>query len=288
MRNLIFLLLISTSSGILITCRFHWNATWSVIGQVYNCEVISEDFSDNSTHVTGVNGTHMSGRSNADVKMIWFSANPSSNLKVIPKGFLNFFPNFIAFNFNTRQIDFLKGDELEEYPSLQYYLQYNSNLTRVPGNFFASTKNMSYVHLSNNKIQNVGEGLLDNLKNLQKVYFKYNTCISKEALGSTQIPALIEDLRVNCTDIETTTKITTTTTTSTTTAQPSRCGINNLDDFVCELDEENEFLKNELKITKTEIDQVNLRYNVIQGQYYELINYVEALNLKVNELSSRT
>jgi hypothetical protein len=149
MRNLIFFILISTASGIFITCDFNKTIYWPVVINVYACLVTSIDLFDNSTHITGVNGTHYIGNSNEDVTMVIIGP-PSfqcsqSNLTTIPKGFLNFFPSLIALGTSTCSIDFLNGDELEEYPNLQWFLLRASNLTRVPGNFFASTTNMKFV-----------------------------------------------------------------------------------------------------------------------------------------------
>jgi hypothetical protein len=303
MKSLIFLLLISTASGIFITCRFHNDYDWSVIGYVYTCQVISIDLSDNSTFITKVNGTHLRGKSNFDVKMIIFGFENNfcaqSNLTSIPKGFLNFFPNFIGFYFHRCPINFLNGYELEEYPKLEWYKHLQSNLTRVPGNFFASTQNMKFVDFWLNKIQHVGEGLLDNLESLQEVYFDSEVCINKYALTPSKIPALIEVLRQNCTDIEPET-----TTQLTTTNQPSKCEIEDLEDFVCGLDEDVESLREKVQtleplkgqvedfIAKNKILEENVENLSEENQKMKELLEAHAhalvqLELKVLELTSR-
>jgi hypothetical protein len=166
--------------------------------------VFSADFSDKSTHITGVGGSHSSGKSNADVKMITFGRSDGcpENLQKIPKGFLNHFPNLIGLYFKNCPISTLNDDELDEYPNLQYYLHIGSNLTKIPGNFFKSTLNMKYISFSFNEIKNVGANLLDHLKSLQQVWFYENFCIDKYVESSMQVPALIEELRQKCPDIE--------------------------------------------------------------------------------------
>jgi hypothetical protein len=203
MKIFLFLFLVSSASGIYINCDFK-DVIWSVIGKVYTCIVTSADFSDNSTHITGVGGTNLSGKSNADVEVIHFgyiSVCPE-NLHKIPKGFSKHYPNFIGLDFYKFQISTLNGDELDEYPNLQFYMHEDSNLTRVPGNFFKSIPNMKYINLEFNEIQNVGANLLDYLKNLQAVYFHGNYCIDKYVESSSEVPALIEKLRLKCPDIE--------------------------------------------------------------------------------------
>jgi hypothetical protein len=192
---------VSSASGIYISCKFYDDDTWSVIGNVYTCKVTPINFSENSTHITGVGGTHLSGKSNADVKMISFGYyGYLESLQKIPKGFLKHFPNFIGLYFYKCQISTLNGDELDEYPNLQYYEHKISNLTRIPGNFFKSTLKMKYIGFSFNKIQHVGANLLHHLKNLEQVYFYGNSCIYVQK--ATQVPAFIEELRQKCPDIE--------------------------------------------------------------------------------------
>jgi hypothetical protein len=202
MKIFLFLFLISSASGVYISCDFK-DYTWSVIGKVSTCIVTSADFSDNSTHITGVDGTNLRGKLNADVKVIQFglSYKCPENLHKIPKGFLKHFPNLIGFYF-YECISTLNGDELDEYPNLQFYYHSLSNLTRIPGNFFKSTPNMKVISFAFNEIQNVGANLLDHLKSLQQVYFTGNSCINKKAQNASQVPALIEELKQKCPDIE--------------------------------------------------------------------------------------
>jgi hypothetical protein len=212
MKIFLFLFLVSSASGIYIKCKFNDDVDWSVIGKVYTCKVTSTNFSDNSTHITGVGGTHLSGKSSADVGMIQFglSYKCPENLHKIPKGFLKHFPNFIGLYFYECPISTLNGDELDEYPNLQYYSHKISNLISIPGNFFKSTPNMKFISFVFNKIQHVGANLLDHLKNLEQVWFYKNSCIMQNA---TKVPAFIEELRQKCPDIEpeTTTQAPTTT-----------------------------------------------------------------------------
>lgn len=243
--------------SIKIDCRFNFDVYWPVLGHVYTCEVMSMDFSDNSTFITGFNGTHVSGYSNDDVRMIEFDLRlcPRFNLTIVPKGFLNFFPNFTGLAFYNCSIDFLNGNELDEYPNLEYWFSQNTELTRVPGEFFVSTLGLRFVNFGNNKIQRIGEGLLDHLNDLDRAFFYNNDCISHSAANPTQIPALIRALKEKCPDIddETTTE---TTTEISTTSEP-RCEIDDIEIFVCNLEEEIEMLKIENENMQSQIRNLN-------------------------------
>jgi hypothetical protein len=131
--------------------------------------VTSINFSDNSTHITGVGGTHKRGKSSVDFQMINFGwpAGCPENLQILPKGLLKIFPNFIGLMFSKCTISTLNGDELDEYINLQFYAQNYSNLMRVPGNFFKTTLNMKFISFAVNKIQHVGVNFFNNLKSLK-------------------------------------------------------------------------------------------------------------------------
>jgi hypothetical protein len=195
----------------------------------------------------------------------------------------------------------LNDDELEDYPNLEYYVHYQTNLTRISGRFFAPTPKMKAMYFRSNKIQHVGEGLLDDLEDLEYADFYTNICISRAALSRSQLPGLIEALRQNCPDIEVDTTTTLSTTQSTTqgtfsttqgttsTNQPPRCEIDDLEDLVCGLDEEIENLKENSKITQVEelkadkevlsnqVESVEAKNEILEAQ-------VEALNDQVEEL----
>jgi hypothetical protein len=86
MKIFLILILISSASAIFITCEFYY-IDWPLIGNVYICDVLSMDFSGNSTHITGYDGIHWSGKSGEDIGMIafYYPECPQFNLQAIPK-----------------------------------------------------------------------------------------------------------------------------------------------------------------------------------------------------------
>lgn len=129
----------------------------------YTCEVISTDFSDNSTHMTSQNGTHPNGLMAENVTMVSWA---QSDLTIIPKGFSDIFPGVYGFQYENCSIESLNGDELGEYSLLFWWSLTSSNLQRIPGNFFATSKPLIYISFKDNRISEVGDGLLDELSNL--------------------------------------------------------------------------------------------------------------------------
>lgn len=166
---------------------------------------------------------------------------------------------------------------MDEYPNLQFYWQTGSNLTEVPENFFASTPNMKYVNFYGNKIERIGEGLLDNLNNLKRAGFEANICIDDEASTPYELPELKQELKRNCTGI---------------TSQPLKCSINRIEDFVCELDVKIEKLKknNEkfqaLENLKIEIKNLKDHVKILEDQIKDLIEKNENLKRSVEKMKA--
>lgn len=287
MKFFIILLIISTTSGLQIDCHFSYDHVWHEIGQVYTCEVISMDFSDNSTDLTSYSGTHVPGNSADDVKAFYFGTLcPQFGLTFVPRGFLNFFPNFNMLEFNTCTIDTLDGDELDEYPNLERFVLVHSSVQRIPGNLFEFNKNLRYIWFGF-RIMRVGDNLLDDLENLDQAYFWDNSCINQTALTPEEVPALIEGLKIKCPDVDPTTSTESTTTTE------KVCEVDDLESFVCGLSEEIYSWKINYKELKDEIlnlreENENLKEIVedLSEKNEELEKAVEDLGGRVESLES--
>ncbi len=280
MKILIFLIFVASANSIEIECEFG-TGSWWVIGDIYACGVFSLNFSDDPERVTKISGNHEAGKTNEDVGLVDFY---NFYLKIVPKKFSNFFPKLIALRFFSCPFEILPEDALEEYPNLEVFALHSSNLVRIPGNFFAPTPKIRLVSFSyNNKISHVGEGLLDSLEDLEEAHFRYNLCINKGALNSSQVPALIEALKLNCSDIEPET-----TTTTSTTFQPPKCEISNFEDFVCELEEEIEILRSEVGNLKAKNSNFEGQVESLEGQMKvqrdDFEGQVEVLNSQVETL----
>jgi hypothetical protein len=65
---------------------------------------------------------------------------------------------------------------------------------------------MKFIYFSGNYIKHVGANLFDHLKVLEELYFHDNACIDREgfAKNSSEVQELIEKLKQECPDIETT------------------------------------------------------------------------------------
>jgi hypothetical protein len=289
MKILIIFLFIKLISTFNIECSFFIEPWYPEY--LYTCAPITVDFSANSTHATSYNGTHKDGKSASDVRMVHFV--PSFNFfPTFPRGFLKIFPNLDALKFAGRQWNSLKGDELEEYPNLVYFTVRQASLVRIPGNLFALNPKMRHIEFYDNKIEHVGEGLLDHLKNLSRVDFENNVCINKAATSPSQYEDLIERLRVQCPENKTdstTVALSTTTTTENSSngstqspSRPDRCFDDFIENFICEINDKAKDL-----IPRTEKLWARVRaLQDIQNQFIRLTKNFANLEKKVETLES--
>lgn len=203
MKLLILLLFIATTTGFQISCNFKFTVAPSV-GTFYTCDVTATALTDSFyTEVSSVLGTHLSGYTANDVQYVSFNGNNA--LKYItpqttPQGLQNYFPNIVGLSFENYPLTKLKGNELENYKNLKFFMVTNTSLDFVHGNLFASTPNMGAVFFNNNKIKKVGKGLLNDLQNLLVADFRSNVCINNNGsvYAPGTLPDLIDDLETQC------------------------------------------------------------------------------------------
>lgn len=166
---------------------------------IYACSVSGVDLSDDPVRVTGYSGTHLNNLTRFDVRSVFIPCS-SFNLRVVPQGILEFFPNIILLRLSGCFGVTLTGSELIEYQNLEGFGVNNGDLERIPGNLFRSTPKLRYAIFESNLIERVGAGLFDNLMDLEIALFGSNVCVDKNVESADEIQGLTEVLRSNCTD----------------------------------------------------------------------------------------
>jgi hypothetical protein len=146
--------------------------------------------------MVGFSGVHREGFNDADVEIIRIL--DGSEIETVPRGVARFFPNFIGLHMRRTAIKRLTGDELLEYPRLQWFGLETSEIEFIPGNLFKPTPNILMISFGSNRIKRVGTGLLDNLYDLQRVYFLNNVCIDMASRARSEIQDIKEVLRRQC------------------------------------------------------------------------------------------
>lgn len=313
---LLTLLLVGFTNGIFISCDFfNWNL--GDPGTFYTCQVNLVNFYSNVNFITSYNGTHVSGKSSADVEMVFIPEGPSHctrfNMTTFPRGFSNIFPNLVALDVRGCAYNTFVGDELVEYPNLKYFASFLGNLLRIPGNLFSSNPNVQTINFNSNRIQMVGEGLLDHLQNLTRVYFQKNPCINMYVTSPTLIPSMIEALRSECPDNETSTSTTTTPSYGTTTltnlpttppigsttttlyppSSPNRCYEECIESFVCSLNRKIIILDGRVRVLEgfetqlEENEELEIRVEELEKENKEMSDKIANLQNDLNALKAK-
>lgn len=206
----VILALITSSYAVTINCEYSLES-WPIVNYKYSCMTTLSEVSTNQ-RLTGVRGDHQVGKNHSDVESINFSDCTGSTF--IPRDMLNFFANLIGIRLINCGILILSGNELNEYQNLQLFAVESTRLERIPGNFFASTPQITVIGFAENNLKHVGSKLLQSLNNLAWISFFDNDCINQTATSSAEIPSLITNLTANCIDIFEETTVTSTTITT--------------------------------------------------------------------------
>jgi hypothetical protein len=108
----------------------------------------------------------------------------------------------VGLTFDNCPIANLIGTELNEYRNLEIWSLRNNQLEngRIPGNFFALSHKMRMIDFWRSGVRHVGNGLFDNLNDLQNLMFTNNICISRSAMNPTAVREMIPELMRSCPD----------------------------------------------------------------------------------------
>jgi hypothetical protein len=164
----------NSAQGISVECKFQ-DLNWGdVIGTVYTCWLQPQTISGHQT-ITEVTGTHLTGRTNNDVKGI-NSYDGAFKCDRIPKNFNNFFPNIEAIYFVQSGLKMLTKEDLKQFPKLKIlYVHYN-DLESLDGDLFEFNTELEEIYFSNNKLKSIGSDLLKPLTKLIWAQFSGNPC----------------------------------------------------------------------------------------------------------------
>lgn len=171
----VILLIFSKSFQLKIECRFSSTFSWYLFGNEYTCET-SKFSSLEKSSVEFVNGAHLEGKSHENVKAIKFIN--SENLTFFPRNIHEFFPNLIIIYVEKLNISKISSVDLKAYTELESIDIRKSRISSIPGDLFKFNKKLKIVLIRENDfLDQIGEKLLEDLKELKEAYFGSNKCI---------------------------------------------------------------------------------------------------------------
>lgn len=187
-------LFVSLGHGVIINCKFKPTA-WLWIYKSYTCQSEAENVG-RLDFINEVRGTHLSGKSNADVS---YFSDHSYALLFIPENLATIFPNLIALDIGGPILQ-IQAVDIKNFRNLAIFKSYKGRFTSIDGNLFQFNKNIKRVEFYFGKLENVVKNILDGLNQLEYANFGMNTCTQFETFqGNRQSMQFFkQELLVRC------------------------------------------------------------------------------------------
>jgi hypothetical protein len=145
--------------------------------------------------VTELYGVHGFEKENKDVKIVQIS---NQHLLQMPRELEGFFPNIKGFFINFCKLTSISKDDLKPYKHLMYFSVRNNLLTKIDGNLFQYNPKIEFVSFGYNKINDIGNDLMEKLKNIHIASFIKNKCIDKFATTASALQKVKKDIKARC------------------------------------------------------------------------------------------
>lgn len=181
------------ANGFNLECNFNAE-TWKYISGE-TCTTRNLDVTASDQSVTTVND-----RTEANVltRKVKFLCIDSQVVKFVPSGLNIFFPNIIELKISNSSLQFIEKKNLAQFTNLKYLDLSGNELKTLDDDLFSANVMLRDINFNKNKLNAVGENILEPLKNAFKIDFGDNVCINKEATGEAEIQELKHQLAEKC------------------------------------------------------------------------------------------
>jgi hypothetical protein len=169
-------------------------------GSSYFCEVQNDPVttSKDSRDITGVRGTHLSGKTNDDVIRFDIISN---TVNYFPRGITKYFKNIRIVEIGHANLKEITKEDLKEFgDKLKKLYLLNNQIEVIEADLFIYNKNLEDISMTN-KIKHIENGAFDHLKNLNTLYLGDNPCTSggnAYAHSRSDVITLIENVEKKC------------------------------------------------------------------------------------------
>lgn len=172
---LIFITSIGLSQSITLNCKYTSNPKYG-----YTCIATNDDLvtSRDDREVTKVNGQHLNGKTENDVK---FFQTLVTEVNYFPKGITKFFNNLDVIEIKNGNLIEITKEDLEEFGSKLRMLWFGGNkLKNIKADLFEFNENLEKIGFDSNEIEKIDAKSFDGLKNLQSLFLRWNSCTNDE------------------------------------------------------------------------------------------------------------
>jgi Leucine-rich repeat (LRR) protein len=138
-------------------------------GDFYTCNANKLNVTEENVKFTSVEGVHMKNRDN--LNLLCFKID-QQNVKKVPSGFVDFFPNLIELFVTASSMELIDRKTFTNASSLEFVSFYNNKLASIPENTFNDLTQLKILSLSNNYLKSLPANLLAQLKKLEEFYMR--------------------------------------------------------------------------------------------------------------------
>jgi hypothetical protein len=192
--TIVLLMFASFGDSIIITCNFQLWDFGIGLGIIYECDSMAVENSGNLTIIEEIRGSHMSGKTNANVLGFW---ERSGNLNYIPSNLNSFFPNIRGFHSANSPLLKVSASDLQPFPNLVRFSVITAHFTSIEGDLFQHTRNLRRVEFNRGRLTSVGENLIHGLNQLTFMQF-FNPCLNFTANTPDLMLKMKQNLLLEC------------------------------------------------------------------------------------------
>ncbi|KAL7012464.1 hypothetical protein ACKWTF_014863 [Chironomus riparius] len=194
-----FAMLCGFGDSVDIQCEYGISS-YHAVGYVYEC-VLQNTLnikSRESAVINSVNGSHSSGKSNADVTGFW-SWDSSCVIEYFPRNLDNIFTNLKMILIQYGRLKEIQQSDLRPFTKLVFLSLYNNEIEFLEDGLFAYNPELEYVGFAFNKIIHIGSQVFDNLNKLTWLRLLGNKCINMDAVNNqTTVKEVISQAKSKC------------------------------------------------------------------------------------------
>ncbi|CAG9810833.1 unnamed protein product [Chironomus riparius] len=179
-----FAMLSGFGDSVDIQCKYGTDS-WIAVGDVYQCRLQNtlNIKSRESAVINSVNGSHSSGKSNADVTGFW-SSDSSYVIEYFPRNLDNIFINLKMIVIVFGRLKEIQQSDLKPFTKLVLLSLYQNDIEFLEDGLFAYNPELEFVSFRYNKIIHIGSQVFDNLNKLTWLLLYGNTCIDMDAVNN--------------------------------------------------------------------------------------------------------
>lgn len=154
--------------------------------------------SNDDREITEVEGQHLQGKSNSDVKAFYSNGN---TVNYFPRGLTKFFKNIEKVQIAYGNLKEISKEDLKEFGDKLKVLIFQSNEIKIiDADLFIFNRNLEHISFAVNNIKQIGSGAFNGLQKLVKLELRENSCIfdSAEIMDPSNIAEIIKEVDEKC------------------------------------------------------------------------------------------